>query len=1671
MRKGPSKIRTYSTLLLSTILAVGITYPNPSAAASSASASASAFKLPANTKIQLDSLLKQGSLKKELLNQGATAQFKGLSAAEEPQSYVDTSNSSDPITVIVQLQNDPIKVYEANPSSRARSSIGSYSSILNQEHTAFKSAALSKTGAKFKREYSKVFNGYSVTLPANQVDKLLALPGVKAVFPNEEVHALPIVDGHEFYPNMDESAPLIGANDLWDSGFDGKGIKVGVIDTGIDYKHPSLQDAYKGGYDFVDNDNDPMETLPDSSKPDKNGSSYNTLHGTHVSGTVAGRGDPKDPASKTGWVRGVAPASDLYVYRVLGPYGSGSTENVIAGIEKAVTDGMDVINLSLGSKMNNSYTPDAIAADNAALAGVTVVLSNGNEGPGEETVGSPAAAQLAISVGASTPPLQTPIFKSTKLGTIYAQLAATSSKLDHVDEDLELVYANLGDVKDYDGLNVKGKTVLVSRGTITFAAKAENAAANGAKAIIIFNNIPGEIGGATIEGAKQSVPTYTITKDSGLQLQKEVEAGNNHVTFNYQKEQDLLADLSSRGPALPNYNIKPDISAPGVGIKSSIPAFGGDYTNAYEELQGTSMAAPHVAGSAALLLEKTRQQGLALKPEQIKALITNNALLMKDRQGRQYGVNEQGAGRVDLKNSAEAQAIVKVEENLPIQLQDTTHLTSYSGSLSFGQLGAGTTTTRQLTIDNIAHIAQSYQIAVNWSKENPLSISTDNIDISANQESADLSVSLTIPEGTAEGMYDGQIEFTQAETDHKIHVPFSVYVGETYNLDEITNLELDPVYLSTAEGGHGTKVYYSVNKKLEDYVFGVFSLDDDDRLTAVGYIHNDDFKKSLDPFYYSFDWDGTVNSFDESQDEKIKLDPEGIYAMIPFVFIPDDEDSTPLMDSAKVFLLDNTAPESTLPDQLTVDPANADVGQLQGTIDSDLLLDNLFDGTNFQDLIHVKAITDSIDPNCREYEGTIDNEGNFTVKFPLKKGQNKIQLYISDDAGNGSASPVKAYEYDTENPNKPSVTDVALSAAQSNVQTNEAFDINVDFKGQEKIQSMTVSVIYDAKLTLNKVTPGSNNVKIDKSKELTEADTAVLNDGKKQVTFGIELTEPVKQGTLAHFTFTAAEAGNYPFGIGSVKLLNANQKEVTAAGLTGTEIEVTAAKDPNETPDPDGSKDTPSDTTPPTDVEPQTGNDPEKQPADEPGSDPATTQPEKSTDQETGTEPSPGPVTAPGTDEVSGSMHVKADKFGTAQSEEDLIKQQEIVPSAIPCTNPNPDPGTDPDPDPGTDPNPDPGPDPGNGTGSGSWSGSGSNSTPSTPATPSGKKLTAGTLTEKGTGDQKSAVLNVDSSALAGQLNNTDAKNITLDINDVAIESYHPLNIQLSSSLADQLLKANKPLAIKGKGFEISIPANDMKSFVTKDGLIIGISFGNTPTGTPQAPTGGTVNFVSNMLTINEPPAALTSPMTITLAIDSAKVKNRSKVGIFNQSSGETWTYLSAGNNSPNSISFQASKLGAFSAAEVSKTFADIANHWAKNEIEVIAAHYLANGKDSAETYKPSDQVTQAEFLSLLDRLLGSGKTWSERAAETGSNHQLTREELAILLANAMGANVTGTATDLSFKDQNNIQEAAKGAVLYAVQKGYLKGNPDHSFNPKGKLTRAEAGVILYRLLQDLQSK
>lgn len=1532
MRKKRNALHRYFIFLLSTVLILGIGFPNVSYAADVEDSSK--VSLPVQSTLQ-----PPGNI--DFLDKAKLPKFQNLDSLglhevtkSVPESYVESTDSSEPITVIVELQTEPTKVFESISPSSARSSINSHTNTLRQEHTTFKSAAKSKAGAQINREYTKVFNGYSITLPGDQIDQLLEFPGVKSVYPNVEYHALDIVESEGFTPSMDVSAPFIGADKLWESGFSGKGVKVGVIDTGIDYHHPSLKDAYKGGYDFVDDDSDPMETLPDATKPIKNGNSYDTSHGTHVSGTIVGQGDPEHPDAGKGWVRGVAPGADLYVYRVLGPYGSGSSEDVIAAIEKSVSDGMDVINLSLGSPLNNQYSADSKAADNASLAGVTVVLANGNEGPNAETVGSPASAQLAISVGASSPPVHTPIFTSPQVGRIYAQIATYAPELTPVGQDLDLVYANFGHAADYANLDVTGKTVLVSRGGISFGEKAVHATEAGAKALIIYNNTAGEIA-ATLGEPGVYVPTYTITQSNGLALVKEIAKGQSLVNFSLIEEQDLLADFSSRGPSLPYYSIKPDLSAPGVGIRSSIPSFTGDYTNAYEDLQGTSMAAPHIAGAVALMIEKTEQEGLDLNPDQIKSLLANNSVPIKNRQGDPYSVNQQGAGRVDLVKSSEAKAIAKVKEPLPSQLQGDPKAVYYTSSASFGLQSAPSKASRLITIDNISNSTQKYDIQVEWYNNAELNVvpSMPAIFLREGTPSSSFSLNLDIPTGTPDGEYDGQVILTQDGNGHQLRVPFAVFVGDSYDLDAITNIDFSNVVFSPNGDNvvDTTDVSFAVNRPLKDLSFFVFNGETGD---PIGYTYDSlSVQPTHDIDYHKFTWDGKVIIEDNSE---ITL-TDGYYIMVPVVW----DTWEILKDSSAGFLVDMSAPEFELDsEQLILDPAKPGIGTISGELFYDLSFELISATTLLSELVSVSAIYETAD-GFKQANGTVDEYGYFHVDVPLQKGDNTYYLFVYDSTGNGLQTPAKVIQYDFQ----PDSSQVNLSTSKDEVTTGESFDVNVTYSVTEDVYSASFDLTYDSKLTLQQVKSTVTNA-VYAGSGIDQLDITDVGTDKKKLHYEVSLPNANTQGSLLQLTFDGTEAGSYPINISNVLLLNNNQEFIPVYGFSPVVIKINAPIDP--------------------------------------------------------VDPGPGQV----------------------------------------------------DPDPSPSPSPS----------------SGGNTSSTTPKT---LKFKHGSVVESDKDGKHSAVFTVNSSIITEQLKKADAKVITLDISDVPMNTYNPFHLNIDSATVTQLQTAKKDLVIIGNGFEILIPYSSLANFTSKDGFSLSLSFvkADTSKSTIKTPEGGTAKLTTPVLTIQEALTKLTTPIKITLTLDQPNYTDLLKVGAYSLAASNQWTHMGAGhlNSTSTSIQFSTTKLGSFTTAEISKSFTDVVTHWAKHEIEVLAAQFLITGKDTTSTFKPNDQVTQAEFLTILDRLQSSSTTWTDRIAEQGARTTITREEAAILLADVLRVDSKDVGvTALTFKDASSISSHALDAVAFVTSKGYLKGDPNKNFNPEGKLTRAEVAVIMYRVLLDL---
>src|SRR5690625_2755868 len=248
-----------------------------------------------------------------------------------------------------------------------------------KEHAAYIEKNLSNV--EVVATYDLLFHGIAVKGSPDAIKKVVQLDFIKESYPVQTYTTMAVHPSElttEYTPASDLDALLPA--EINDTEFTGKGIKVGVIDTGIDYEHPDLRKNFMGGFDVVDLDDDPMETKED----------LPTLHGTHVAGIIAADGQ----------MQGVAPDAEIYAYRALGPGGMGTTIQVMAAMEEAVRDGVDVMNLSLGNTINGPDYPTSKAVNEASKLGVAVVVANGNDGPEHWTVGAPATSKHALSVGA-----------------------------------------------------------------------------------------------------------------------------------------------------------------------------------------------------------------------------------------------------------------------------------------------------------------------------------------------------------------------------------------------------------------------------------------------------------------------------------------------------------------------------------------------------------------------------------------------------------------------------------------------------------------------------------------------------------------------------------------------------------------------------------------------------------------------------------------------------------------------------------------------------------------------------------------------------------------------------------------------------------------------------------------------------------------------------------------------------------------------------------------------------------------------------------------------------------------------------------------------------------------------------------------------------------------------
>lgn len=631
--------------------------------------------------------------------------------------------ASDIVTVIVELESEPLAdaaMGELDTFISSPACLQLEQDLLNEqasvraeiEALTGKTETASVNGASdLTYSYTTVLNGFSMKLPYGKLDEVRSLNGVKNVWVAEQYSLPEDLSADDDTISMNSSTGMVGSTEANAMGYDGTGTIVAILDTGFMKAHEAfsvmptntkyskddiasllqsqslaskvtdadsvyINEKAPYGYDYANGDADPE--------------AVGQAHGVHVAGTVAGN-NGKD-------FHGVAPNAQLMIMKIFGD-GSGSTSDdiILAGVDDSVKLGADSINMSLGSPAGFTDYGDENESEEENLtyygvytraekAGVNVLVAAGNETsstnynahnnltyaeyPDNAIVASPSTLEASLSVASVDNVKSTSYYMllgEEKLAYNNAVNSASSTPYDILDtmdgKTLEYVMVpGLGEEADYEGLDVTGKIAVVQRGGLNFGTKAENASKAGAAACIIYDNVNGAIINAALESF--FIPTVTVTKIAGAKL---AAASEKKVSFS--KEYYGLVDnpvgggvssFSSKGPA-PDLTIKPEISAPGGGIRSSVLGA----ADAYEVYSGTSMATPHMAGEAALLRQYLNKNYPNITGEDLGDLV--NSLLMStavpsvEPDGTYYPVRRQGAGVANIANAIESGAYLSVE--------------------------------------------------------------------------------------------------------------------------------------------------------------------------------------------------------------------------------------------------------------------------------------------------------------------------------------------------------------------------------------------------------------------------------------------------------------------------------------------------------------------------------------------------------------------------------------------------------------------------------------------------------------------------------------------------------------------------------------------------------------------------------------------------------------------------------------------------------------------------------------------------------------------------------------------------------------------------------------------------------------------------------------------------
>lgn len=683
-----------------------------------------------------------------------------------------------------ELVNETPKLWFVELSKKPAAD-GTSASVLNQEKQAFRLAA-SKAGISYQERYAfnTLWNGVSVRADGKNIVALSRLPGVVNVYPVEVINR-PEVPGQDV-PDLGTALGMTGADIVQNSlGYNGTGVKVAIMDTGVDYDHPDLGGCFGAGcrvatgWDFVG----------DAFNADSTSPSYNPIpvpdadpddcggHGSHVAGIVgASAGSP-------GGVTGVAPGVTYGAYRVFGCAGSTTADIMVAAMERALADGMQVLNMSIGSSMQWPQYPTAVAATKLVNKGIVVVASAGNSSNlGLGGAGAPSTGAKVISVASvdnthvllkkfTVSPDAAPIGYANATGAPAAPASGTSPMARTGTTATTNDACNA--VAPAPG-SLTGQVALIRRGSCSFYEKSRNAQTAGAIGVVLYNNVAGRVN-PTVAGAPAiTIPVVAVSAAEGALIDGRLAGGPVDMTWTGEQASfvnptgGLISSFSSYGLAH-DLTLKPDISGPGGSIRSTYPLESGGYA----VLSGTSMSSPHVAGAVALYL-----QAHPNTPAQKMASILQNSAdpfnwFGNPGLGFLDNVNRQGAGMLDIDDAILA----------------TTHIEP--GKLSLGDADTSGAV-QHLSLSNSSASAVTYAVSHRPALSNgknqyvpsffdifaDVAFSATEVTVPGNG-SATLDLTVTQPAGLqTHGIYGGYIVFTPVGGGQSYSVPYAGMEGD-----------------------------------------------------------------------------------------------------------------------------------------------------------------------------------------------------------------------------------------------------------------------------------------------------------------------------------------------------------------------------------------------------------------------------------------------------------------------------------------------------------------------------------------------------------------------------------------------------------------------------------------------------------------------------------------------------------------------------------------------------------------------------------------------------------------------------------------------------------------------------------------------------------------------------